>query len=310
MKIVVLSTGAPHHAKRFVEMVNPLTKHELDYPETPFSKDWHTWHPSVKWDFIDFRKYDAVLTIGTFGVTGPELVSIKSRWPHLKIISCWIGTDILWFQNDPKYKEMLPALDKVTDRHICDHYPFADELAEMGITARPFRFGTPYATELKPVPLPEIPTVMSYIPHGMEDKYRLDWVLKAAEECAEVKFRILARRDSDTIETSDNVTFVPYESERAGYLRELGKASMVVRVPPHDGVGISYIEAKCMGRWGINSQRLPFSEYAPTLETLIESIIRMSGKTDPDTVGAGWYSDVYSPANTAAEFDKAIRGIE
>ena len=305
MRIGLVSTGSPHHAKGIQEM--------LERAGFPHEVTWVPHHPAVGWQGTDWRDFDTIISIGAFGVTGQNLAHTKDLYPHLKIVLCWIGTDILWHAQDPNAHQQLATYPNYIDLHLADAPHFIEELRLLGITATHMRFGAAGVESLKPAPLPKIPTAYIYTPdfttRGL-DKYRHAWYETIAREHPDVQFIWNPRRPKDNPGTPPNVTCVPFIDDPDDYIRLLKKCSMVIRTPHHDGVGVSFIQAKALGRWAINSQDLPHSLHATDASTVVAHIRTLKDKTKPDTAGAKHYRTTYDYRATAEDLAKALEVLE
>ena len=186
-----------------------------------------------------------------------------------KVISHWIGTDVLLAKENKNFNKVL----KYIDCNLTCSPVLKEELKEIGINA----------TEIPIVPnwnntnyseLPAKHSVLVYMPEKKEEFYGLEYVKSAAKAYPELKFYIVAN-DNDILNL-ENVKFLGRLSHEE--MEKLyDKITILLRMPKHDGLSLMLLEALIKGKEIIYSYKFPYTKYATSKEevnNIISKIIQ------------------------------------
>lgn len=211
-----------------------------------YKRDWD--FRCLKQDFGRLRNIRTSWAIATSdvlyvisGTLGPHAGIRLAQRLGKRIVMHWVGTDVL---------EAKSALDtgSIDKRYIegvvhCCEVPWIqEELKAIGIEARVLPLAAIPADES---PLPERSTVsvLGYVGKGREAFYGLPRLIMLAEAFPEIPFRVAG------IETS-NVR-LPHNISLLGWVEDMSveyhRATHYLRLPDHDGLAFSVLEAL---RWG------------------------------------------------------------
>ena len=150
MKLAVVSNSCEVHAKSISEVCNKFLSPKYKLHFLPYDGLYDS-----GWELVDFSQFDGILNIGYFVPIATFLESVRRAEPGLKIVNCWVGSDIL--QNvghaNAGMTQHRDAAKNYVNVADCDK--FVGELdALLGITARAVKTcpgGLPEVT-----PMPEI----------------------------------------------------------------------------------------------------------------------------------------------------------
>jgi hypothetical protein len=176
----------------------------------------------------------------------------RARWCHY-----WLGTDVLDTLEDGAHDRLDSRAWRSAehDLHVCDAPWLATELATVGLRARSATVPTTYCSPDDVSPLPDDFSVLTYLPGARFAFYGGDLVFDVAERLPEVPFHVLGAQDGLTRPVPANVTYHGWVSDP---LPHYARASVVVRVPRHDGMGATVIEGLLSARHVVYTHQLPF----------------------------------------------------
>jgi hypothetical protein len=189
-----------------------------------------------------------------------------------KIVIDWIGSDVLAVLNDNK--EQHKIFNKCIN--LCEVEWIKDELESVGISAK---IG-PYITRLyHNLEILDINNnnkkefiIMSYAGKGREKFYGIDKLLKLAIKYPYIKFKIVGTEGKCYNNIPSNVLFLGWISSTKEILSE---SSLFVRIPEHDGLSLSVLEALYYAKQVAFSFPLPYTyhiEKDEDLEKVIEEL--------------------------------------
>lgn len=230
-------------------------------------KNIHAVHVGESLRTIDFNQLQSHSTVHfifspTLSVLG-ILVLIRLKIMRKKIIVSWIGTDVFWVKTK-LFRRLLSKIgNKLVDTNICVCYNLAKELKEMKIKSK-----------VKPLPnfsiykiqkLPSSNTVAVYLP----DKFDYMWdffsgniIKRLVTEFPEVNFLIL--RNSGEKFSEKNVKCYEWIDDMEKLYSEV---KIIIRLPLHDGLSNTILEALSMGRIMITTPvGIPYSKEASTYD--------------------------------------------
>lgn len=160
-----------------------------------------------------------------------------------KIVMHWVGTDVL--NAHKAYKAGVVDADLIRrTKHLCEVDWIQKELLEVGIQAEIaqifcFTDGIP-----APPPLPEKFSILSYMGKGREKFYGIDKLIDLARSFPDIPIRIA--------KISDYSEPLPPNIHLLGWVNDMAKeyrdCVLFLRLPEHDGVSFSVLEALSYGR--------------------------------------------------------------
>lgn len=174
----------------------------------------------------------------------------------------WVGTDIQVAQQDSK---IAAALNAPHILHLAEAEWTANEVRALGFDAHIAPL-PPRLTVRELPPLPEVFTVLLYIPQIRADLYgRSECERLISNLCGEkIRFVIVG---GGSLETSGN-TAVENLGRQSSMEKIYARSSALLRIPQHDGLSLMVLESLLLGRHVIWSQEFPFVTTVRTYESV------------------------------------------
>lgn len=176
--------------------------------------------------------------------------------PRAKAVHYWIGTDVLHTLQDHRSGRLRPGPLRRAQRdlHWADAPWLVDELAEVGLDARYIALPVPLLDVQPPDRLPAPFTVLTYIPDHRAEFYDGPTILQAARALPGIRFEVIGGEGTWARSPLPNLAFFGWQKDVRPFL---ARASVVVRLVRHDGMGGTVLEALQAGRHVIYSQSIP-----------------------------------------------------
>jgi hypothetical protein len=217
------------------------------------------------------------------GATTPRGRAFDAYWSLLrrtkpKATRChyWLGTDVLNTLEEAAAGTLRwPAVtSSLADLHLADAPWLAVELGSVGIQATSVPVPQPYpAPEVVP-PLPAEFNVLTYLSEDRFDFYGGEAILGAARRLSDIRFDVVGRSVDPTGSAPANVHWNGWVSDMSRFYRA---ATVVVRIPRHDGMGATVIEGLLHARHVIYTHDVPFVHLIEpaTTETLVAALAEL-----------------------------------
>lgn len=160
------------------------------------------------------------------------------------VIMHWVGTDVLnaincYKKGDYCYKYIKQVI------HFCEVSWIKDELLEIGIKADVVPFATFEDKISMPITMPNNFRVLSYMPNGREKYYGIDYLIKLAKDFPNIEIRITSLTECNEV--------IPNNIKLLGYVKDISEeyknSVLYLRLPRHDGLAFSVLEALANGRY-------------------------------------------------------------
>ena len=225
------------------------------------------------------------------------LMSVNGR---AKAVHYWIGTDVLNVLVDHRSGRLLPRpmARAKQDLHWADAPWLVDELAEVGLHAHYVALPVPLGGIQPPDQLPLPFTVLTYIPDGRSDFYDGPAIHQVAQQLPDVQFEVIGGKGTWTSKPLHNLTFLGWQEDVRPFL---SRASVLVRLVRHDGMGGTVREALEAGLHVIYSQTMPCVTVVPyhapdrlaeALTTLYAS--SLAGNLRPNLAGRRYVQEAFN----------------
>lgn len=192
--------------------------------------------------FFAFRGSDVAL--GIMASAMPRVFA-HARWAGALTLNWWIGTDTLETLRSPRLQKQLALTRKQVDAHLSVAPWISDELRTLGIDPIEIPI-VPANLRVENLPLPRQHAVLCYAAAGRETFYGVPRVVELARRFPEVPFILCGggRVPSDAPPNVENAGVVDRRTMGDLYAR----ASVLVRLPAHDGLSKMVLEALSLGR--------------------------------------------------------------
>lgn len=182
-----------------------------------------------------------------------------------KIITHWIGTDAY---NAIKLKKKYRY--KFIDFHFACFESIQDELKCIDINSVVLPI-FPYKMDLSLSKMPDIHACLIYMPAGKEEFYGFNVLKKIFSEFGKLKFYIVANDNKDFFSDFPNVEVLGELSIEE--MNEIyNRISIVIRLPKHDGLSMSVIEALGKGKIVLWNYHYPYVNYVENENDIIRCI--------------------------------------
>lgn len=255
MKVIII--GLPYFAK---EVASKLSKHSPENTFIPLDTN------GSKIDKVKFLFHlpstDLVFSIGGSTKKGGAF-NATQRFGK-KLVIYWAGSDVLKAKREKE--SGLSDWDFVNNvSHYCCAPWFEDELEEIGITAI-----TKYIASIKPSNIKEWPkdfSVLAYVGKDKPNFYGLERIANTAKALPHIHFYLAGYESTKGLPA--NIHGLKWTNN---FKKEMQKHKIFLRVPEHDGLGFSVIEALASGRHVIRSNNFPHCHFAMSEKEIIAKL--------------------------------------
>jgi hypothetical protein len=184
-----------------------------------------------------------------------ELIDIALKL-NKRIIMNWAGSDVLWAKKiQMNGNRNFDYINKI--KHFAETIWIKNELKELGINVVSLLPITFCEIKEEVYTFPKKFVVLTYISQERPYFYGIDTILKLARDFPDIDFRI-AGIDSFDKEIPKNIKFLGW----VGNMKEEYKKCVVyIRMPKHDGLGATVIEALSYGRIVFRNYKFPYVNY-------------------------------------------------
>jgi hypothetical protein len=249
---VLVDTSQPLFPERLVEsLLNEGVSAKLFVsPKSKFSLE------PIKWA-LRLRKDKANIIHFLWGDNNVALYIIPKLLGK-KVIIHWVGTDVLRVKKKPLVREIIK---RVANLHLAVSPWLADELREIGIKATVIPLIPTYLPKVD-ITWPSDKVVHVYLPEGKEEFYGVFDTFNLVREMPDVKFLITAHSGKGMPQLP-NITYL-------GWVDDMeivwSKVRVYLRLPKHDGMPLTVIEALQRGRYVIWAYEFPYCMKALSVE--------------------------------------------
>jgi hypothetical protein len=225
----------------------------------------------------------------------------------------WLGTDVMDTLEDSRRGSMRrSALAAVRDDlHLADAPWLADELLEVDIRAHTAHVPQPYRAPAEAPPLPPDFSVLTYLPMDRFAFYGGDAVLAAASRMPDVRFDVVGRTVAGPPPEPTNVRWHGWVTDMP---QRYANASVVVRVPSHDGFGATVIEGLLNARHVVYTHDVPFVRQVwPLTPGLLHQVLaeyreaHQSGRLGLNLAGRAYAIDEFDQTRLADRLAALVR---
>lgn len=206
-------------------------------------------------------------TVNLIGI----LSLIRFKFWRKKIIISWIGTDVLTANKNPLYRILTKLCQIMVDQNIVVAPHLKNELSEIDINSH--LLPLPIFTLYKLQNCTYKNKILVYLPDNTKSRFDFfqgDLIKKIVGDFPEINFLILANSGKQFSEK--NVKCIQWtENMEKLYLENNG----VIRLPKHDGLSNTILEALSMGRFVIASNSsIPYCMEANSYSEVKKLLVR------------------------------------
>lgn len=260
---------------------------------------WNIRRPGFLIDIIHVMEADLAVRVSVRctprSIRTLKWLSISGMTPVLY----WTGTDVVLLSKaieDGSLEE--GGLKLLRSFHsIAGTEHLAEELAEMGVSARVAQMPVPDRTPAGETPsLPDRFTVLTYLPQRL-DFYGAPSIIEAARRLPDVDFLVMG--GGMPADVPDNVELAGHVADSSSLY---ARSTVVVRMVEHDAIGGTVIEGLLTARHVIYSYDIPHVTHVPFGDTdrLTEAIrdlktLHDRGELALNTSGQEWATERFDP---------------
>ncbi len=214
-----------------------------------------------------------------------------------KVILHFIGSDVLMVLKS-KSKQLKTKFYKLLGaKLLVVHKNLQKELDAVGMKTEVLEFVNRKIgdfTESTPSEL----SVLSYVPTGKEEFYNLKIIEETAKRFPEIKFFVFPNNKEFELE---NISSIP-TAEHDEVIKLLNNHKLFVRIPKHDGLPNTLVEALMCARYVVWSYDHPFVFKAETVDELSKIITQVKNKNELNYEGKKYVLDNYNTQKIKNKF--------
>lgn len=293
MKMAITNLSIPYHCINFHRNLK-----EAGYNATLLEGDIAK---------VDWKQYDVLWNIGTFLSMNVDILYeiVKKKNPQIKIVSHWVGTDLLQLHQFTANREKcLRCILQDIDLHVTDNRNFQKEFYELTkLDAEYVPLIPEHPLTLKP--LPEKFAVACYAYHPRLEFYRFATVIDTATKFPDVDFYFFRLKGESPIKNVHYLGWVKDEKK----MEMLEKCSVALSIPQHGSLSVLVIELLQMGRRAITSEPYPYCLQAQNPEHIMKLLSELKDKVSPDEEASKFYQEEYSLKRQLELVDKALKNF-
>jgi Glycosyl transferases group 1 len=238
---------------------------------------------------------------------------LRRSLPEAAVCHYWLGTDVLNTVREARagtlrWEALAAARD---DLHLADAPWLASELESVNLQARTAYVPRPYHAPPEASPLRAEFRVLTYLPAPRFDFYGGEPIMEVARRLPDVPFDVVGRRNDPPRREPANVEWHGWVSDMEKFY---AKATVVVRVPRHDGFGATVIEGLLSARHVVYIHDVPFVRtISPvTPEDLLAVLAELrdshlTGRLGANLAGRAYALEEFDEAKLAANVTALVK---
>jgi len=278
--IKVLVFGQPYHASRIVGTLNSRAPDVHAVFVRPASYAGLLARPPRADRVVVMRAGYRVGATTTRGRLFDAYWSLVRRaLPRAVGCHYWLGTDVLNTLDEARAGTLRRSvlLATMDDLHLAVAPWLAAELDSVGLRVVTALLPPPHRPPTEPPPLPAEFRVLTYVPAARFDFYGGPAIIDAARRLSGVGFDVVGGPGELARTADGNVRWHGWVGDMA---ERYARATVVVRVPEHDGYGNTVIEGLLNARHVIYTQDVPFVRriWPATADALVTVLDELQGE--------------------------------
>lgn len=236
-------------------------------------------------------------------------ILIRALKKNDRIIVHWIGSDVFQLiQNTIKSKIKRILLLLITKLFKVRHWVAApllkNELNDYGILSDVVYIPTELIKEVEITELPKEPSFVSYLPEINHEFYGSHIIFRFAKKNPNITIHVVAN-NGNGLPKLDNIIYHGWVNEAT--MDQIYKNTYgVIRIPKHDALGGTVIEAVLRGRYAVWTFDAPYTYKCESYTDLENAIYKILEKKEPNYNGANYIKSHYSYEKLKNEFISKI----
>jgi hypothetical protein len=225
----------------------------------------------------------------------------------------WIGSDVMKtveaFAMGSLRSRAFEAAR--SDIHLTVAPWLTEELASVGIRATTALLPPPLHIPKVAPPLPRDFSALTYLPAHRFDFFGGPVIMEAARRLPNIRFDVVASEHESRWSAPASVRWHGWVSDMS---KRYAEASVIIRLPAHDGFGKTVIEGLMNARHILYTQTVPFVRkvWPVSVQSLEANLIELhdahaDGRLVPNDGGRAYALDTFNLANLARHLQTHIR---
>lgn len=275
----------------------------LDFLQADFI---HRFDPRWKTNLFNrvklLKKYDILYCF--WAETRPYRL-LAYRLAGVKIINHYIGSDLYTILQCPIRKH-TPKLIANLSETLCVSELLQSELAEKKVRAKILPFTN---LQLKDTHLihPGKKTALVFLPENRKEFFKYADIVKLAEAFPNTEFTLFPFKKTNEV-MPKNIKTVSYV-QRDEMLAFYQRFRVFIRIPKHDGLPNTLLEAMLAGKWTIWSFNFPHTGKADNFNALCREFSELIEKREPNYEAAEHIKNNYSFPKIIENYQKYFQNI-
>jgi hypothetical protein len=225
----------------------------------------------------------------------------------------WLGSDVMDTLDEARAGTLRSAALAATrdDLHLADAPWLASELEAVDLSVIPAHVPRPYHAPEDPPALPTEFRVLTYLPTRRFEFYGGTAILDAARRMPNIRFDVVASDGEQVKSSPSNVQWHGWVADMAA--RYAG-ATVVVRIPRHDGLGATVVEGLLHARHVIYTHDVPFVRtiWPASAHALADALGELedahrAGQLAPNLAGRSYAMDEFDETREANRLAALVR---
>lgn len=297
----VLIGGLPYFAKKLVDSLSDFDKNNIyTYLEPNISL-----RSKIK-TVLKFVDADLIYfvwgTIETNKLTDVALLLKKKVFMH------WVGGDVT--KASIYYKDHIIKkryIENIT--HLCEVPWIQEELTHIGIDAKMSQFATFEDKVSEALKFPSVFSILSYVAKGVEEFYGINYIIQLAIYFPGIEIKI-AGIDQYNKTLPGNIKLLGWTKNMR---EEFNNCVLYLRLPEHDGLSFSVLEALANGRhvgYTCNFHNTIFINNYSKLENVVGNLLEEfnKGSLGLNIKGVEFIKENYSRERVLGKLLKELEG--
>lgn len=250
---------------------------------------------------LALRKADALICFG--GPAPNAALAIAARRRNLPVLVIWAGSDVIKAQSDPFDLEVIKQEGFV---NLAVAPWLVDELQSLGISATYVPVaGMASGGPVKP--FPKTFRVLTYLPEPRRDFYGAALVYEVARAMPQVQFSVVGAGGRSP-EAPQNVEFCGLVNDMQD---RIDGATVLLRMPEHDGTSMLVLEALSRARHVVWNYRFPHVRTAEDAQSVLAELTQLysahaDGELELNHEGRAFVLERFSRADIAGEIENVL----
>lgn len=240
--------------------------------------------------------------------------ALRRAMPGAVACHYWLGTDVQNTLEEAKAGTLRRAAitSSRDDLHLAGAPWLVSELSQVNIRATLAPIPEKHRAPQRVAPLPADFSVLTYLPAGRFDFFGGPAIMESARRLPEVSFTVVGSRGESVQSAPANVQWLGWVGDME---EQYARATVVIRIPEHDGLGGTMVEALLHARHVVYTYDMPFVRRVcpATAEGLVAALGEMrdahaAGRLGPNLAGRAFALEEFDEGKLVASLVALLKG--